>query len=106
MFLLANNDLMTKKEARINSKAARQRILSILLDKPLPEEQPLAVVSDPIKIGYSIPFIQYKVISSFLTNGVDKLVLRRFSDFEWLHAKLWEEYPVRESRHLVSLICV
>ncbi|CAK9159841.1 unnamed protein product [Ilex paraguariensis] len=64
-----------------------------------PSSQPpyLSVsVTDPAKMGNGVQaYISYKVIT--MTNlpeyqGPEKIVIRRFSDFDWLHDRLFEKY--------------
>ncbi|GJM92475.1 hypothetical protein PR202_ga08951 [Eleusine coracana subsp. coracana] len=53
-------------------------------------------VTDPVKMGTGVQaYISYRVITK--TNlpefeGPEKIVIRRYSDFEWLHARLAEKY--------------
>ncbi|CAM6128815.1 unnamed protein product [Calypogeia fissa] len=62
------------------------------------QEQPYLAISvtDPVKLGTGVQaYISYRV--STKTNlteyrGVEKIVIRRFSDFEWLHDRLVEKH--------------
>ncbi|KAF7024743.1 hypothetical protein CFC21_037043 [Triticum aestivum] len=53
-------------------------------------------VTDPVKMGTGVQsYISYRVITK--TNlpefeGAEKIVIRRYSDFEWLHDRLAEKY--------------
>ncbi|KAG7027192.1 Sorting nexin 1 [Cucurbita argyrosperma subsp. argyrosperma] len=63
-----------------------------------PSSQPYLSVSvtDPVKLGNGVQaYISYRVITK--TNfpeyqGPEKIVIRRYSDFVWLHARLFEKY--------------
>ncbi|KAG6595176.1 Sorting nexin 1, partial [Cucurbita argyrosperma subsp. sororia] len=63
-----------------------------------PFSQPYLSVSvtDPVKLGNGVQaYISYRVITK--TNfpeyqGPEKIVIRRYSDFVWLHARLFEKY--------------
>ncbi|KAJ3677941.1 hypothetical protein LUZ60_001744 [Juncus effusus] len=53
-------------------------------------------VTDPVKMGTGVQsYISYRVITksnSAEFEGPEKIVIRRFSDFEWLHDKLAEKF--------------
>ncbi|KAL3755620.1 hypothetical protein ACJRO7_002639 [Eucalyptus globulus] len=63
-----------------------------------PSAQPYLLVSvtDPVKLGNGVQaYISYRVIAK--TNfpeylGPEKIVIRRYSDFVWLHDRLFENY--------------
>ncbi|CAI0430093.1 unnamed protein product [Linum tenue] len=63
-----------------------------------PSSQPYLSVSvtDPVKLGNGVQaYISYRVITK--TNlpdyqGPEKIVIRRYSDFVWLHDRLFEKY--------------
>ncbi|XP_020096696.1 sorting nexin 1 [Ananas comosus] len=63
-----------------------------------PSENPFLTISvtDPVKLGNSVQsYISYRVITK--TNlpefeDSEKIVIRRYSDFEWLHDRLAEKY--------------
>ncbi|XP_048225923.1 sorting nexin 1 isoform X2 [Ricinus communis] len=63
-----------------------------------PSSQPYlsVLVTDPVKLGNGVQsYISYRVITK--TNfpeyqGPEKIVIRRYSDFVWLHDRLFEKY--------------
>ncbi|KAJ7519762.1 hypothetical protein O6H91_20G054800 [Diphasiastrum complanatum] len=62
-----------------------------------PDQQYLSIsVTDPVKLGMGVQaYISYRVTTK--TNmedyrGVEKMVIRRYSDFAWLHERLSEKY--------------
>ncbi|KAJ4810967.1 Sorting nexin 1 [Rhynchospora pubera] len=63
-----------------------------------PSGQPFVMISvtEPVKMGTGVQsYISYRVITkSNMTEfeGPEKIVIRRYSDFEWLHDKLAEKY--------------
>ncbi|XP_023544810.1 sorting nexin 1-like [Cucurbita pepo subsp. pepo] len=69
-----------------------------LLSPRSPSSQPYLSVSvtDPVKLGNGVQaYISYRVITK--TNfpeyqGPEKIVIRRYSDFVWLHDRLFEKY--------------
>ncbi|PKI47046.1 sorting nexin 1 [Punica granatum] len=76
-----------------------QRSLSGSSQSPRsPPSQPYLSVSviDPVKLGNGVQaYISYRVITK--TNlpeyqGPEKIVIRRYSDFVWLHDRLFEKY--------------
>ncbi|CAL5334487.1 unnamed protein product [Camellia sinensis] len=78
---------------------SQQRSLSGSSQSPRsPSSQPFLSVSvtDPAKMGNGVQaYISYKVITK--TNlpeyqGSEKIVIRRYSDFEWLRDRLFEKY--------------
>ncbi|KAF5473886.1 hypothetical protein F2P56_005838 [Juglans regia] len=78
---------------------ATQRSVSGSSQSPRsPSSQPYLSVSvtDPVKLGNGVQaYISYRVITK--TNlpeyqGPEKIVIRRYSDFVWLHDRLFEKY--------------
>ncbi|XP_024527007.1 sorting nexin 1 isoform X1 [Selaginella moellendorffii] len=66
-------------------------------NSPAPEQPFLSIsVTDPVKLGNNVQaYISYRV--STKTNmqeyrGLEKIVIRRYSDFVWLHERLTERY--------------
>lgn len=96
LFLRADDDtLAAKRDQRLANAFTRARLLASLNNTPMASHERLVRVLEPTKVGGSVPHTQYRVSSRHLTNGKERAVWRRFSDFEWLHGKLSEELTVR-----------